>query len=78
VPVVGLAGGAALDARGRVLGMIDMRNAVLASAEPSSAPMRLVAAGTIRNFLAAHRVALASGPGGDARDAIVRVICVRK
>jgi hypothetical protein len=78
VPVAGLSGGAALDAQGRVLGMVDMRNAVLASAEPAAAPVRLVSAATIRDFLARHHVSLASAPSGEARDSVVRVICVRK
>jgi len=78
VPMAGLAGGAALDAQGRVLGMVDMHNAVLASAEPSSAPVRLVAATTIREFLSRHQPSLTSVRGGDVRDSIVRVVCVRK
>jgi hypothetical protein len=78
MPVAGLAGGAALDAQARVLGMVDMRNAVLASAEATAAPVRLVSAATIRDFLSRHRVTPASAPGGDARDSIVRVVCVRK
>ena len=78
MPVVGLAGGAALDAQARVLGMVDTRNAVLASVEAMAAPVRLVAAATIRDFLSRHRVTPASAPGGDVRDSIVRVVCVRK
>jgi len=79
VPVAGLAGAAALDAQGRVLGIMTMRGMALASAEPAAAsPVRLVGAGAIRNFLTAHHVALAAADAGDARKAVVRIICVRK
>lgn len=79
VPVAGLAGAAALDAQGRVLGMMAMRGMALASAQPAAAsPVRLVGAGAIRNFLTAHHVAPAAADAGDARKAVVRIICVRK
>src|SRR6185312_9003900 len=79
VPVAGLAGAAALDAQGRVLGIMTMRGMALESAEPAAAsPVRLVGAGAIRNFLTAHHVALAAADAGDARKAVVRIICVRK
>ena len=56
-----------------------MRGMALASAEPAAAsPVRLVGAGAIRNFLTAHHVALAAADAGDARKAVVRIICVRK
>ena len=52
MPVAGLSGAAALDAQGRVLGMMAMRNAVLASVGAGGgSPVRLVGAGTIRDFL---------------------------
>ena len=79
VPVAGLSGAAALDAQGRVLGMMAMQGAMLASAGPAAAsPVRLVSAGTIRDFLTAHHVPLATELEGDARNSVVRVICVRK
>ena len=79
VPVAGLSGAAALDAQGRVLGMMAMQGAMLASAGPAAAsPVRLVSAGAIRDFLAAHHVPLATEQEGDARNSVVRVICVRK
>ena len=70
-PMAGFSGAAALDTQGQFLGMIEMRNFVLASIEPTAPPVRLITAETIRDFLAAHDV-------GDARAAVVRVICVRK
>jgi hypothetical protein len=76
MPVAGLSGAAALDPQGRVLGIMQMRNAPLASAEPAAPPVRLVAAADIRDFLAANKVVPPSGAGG-GKAAVVRVICVR-
>jgi hypothetical protein len=78
VPVAGFSGAAAFDAQGHVLGMMETRNAVVASTMPSAPPVWLVSAATIRGFLDAHHVPAAKMPAGEARDAIVRVICVRK
>jgi len=76
VPLGGFSGAAALDDKGRVLGMMETRNAQLASSENSLPPVRLVPAAAISDFLARYNVAAATGTG-DARAAIVRVICVR-
>jgi len=76
VPMAGFSGAAALDAQGQVLGMMEMRNFVLASTEPTAPPVRLIGAETIRTFLSEHNVPPAST--GDARSAVVRIICVRK
>ena len=76
-PMAGFSGAAALDAQGQVLGMMEMRNFVLASMEPAAPPVRLITAETIRDFLATHNVPPAP-QGGDAKAAVVRVICVRK
>ena len=77
VPMAGFSGAAALDAQGRVLGLTEMRNFVLASIEPAAPPVRLITADTIRNFLIAHNVVPAQ-QAGDARASVVRIICVRK
>ncbi|MGE5772647.1 MAG: trypsin-like peptidase domain-containing protein [Hyphomicrobiales bacterium] len=77
VPMAGFSGAAAVDAQGQFLGMMEMRNFVLASIEPSAPPVRLITTETIRTFLTAHNVPLASH-GGDAKTAVVRIICVRK
>ena len=53
VPMAGFSGAAALDAQGQVLGMMEMRNFVLASTEPAAPPVRLITAETIRAFLTA-------------------------
>jgi len=75
VPMAGLSGAAAIDSSGRFLGLTEMRNAVLASIQPS---VRLVRAETIRAFLDAHKVTQPAASPTDPRDAVVRVICVRK
>ena len=77
VPLAGFTGAAALDARGRVAGLMQMRNMVLASIEPAIPPVRLIATAAIRGFLDAHNVS-APSEGGDAKAAVVRLICVRK
>jgi hypothetical protein len=78
VPMAGFSGAAALDPQGRFLGMMEMRNAVLASIEPSAPPVRLVTAETIRGFMTAHNVAANDAPATDAKASVVRMICVRK
>jgi hypothetical protein len=78
VPMAGFAGAAALDGQGRFLGMMEMRNAVLASIEPAAPPVRLVTAQTIRGFLARQNVTANDAPGTDAKASVVRMICVRK
>jgi hypothetical protein len=55
-----------------------MRNAVLASAQPAPPPLRLIPAQAIRAFLEARDVAAVTAQSGDARAAVVRIICVRK
>jgi hypothetical protein len=45
-------------------------------ASTGAPPLRMIGADAIRRFLAAHGVA-AGGEAGNARAAVVRVICVR-
>ena len=78
VPMAGFSGAAALDGQGRFLGMMEMRNAVLASVEPSAPPVRLVTTEAIRGFLSSHHVAPTDTQNGDAKASVVRIICVRK
>lgn len=75
-PMAGFSGAAVLGDGGQVLGMMETRNAVLASNGPPIAPVHLVSAAAIRDFLKANDVTPVTS--GDARDAVVRVICVRK
>jgi len=76
-PMAGLAGAAAVDAQGHFAGIAELRSTQVASTEPVFAPVRLVGAAAIRDFLAAHNVTSAAA-SGDARAAVVRIICVRK
>ncbi len=78
VPMAGFSGAAAIDASGRFVGLTEMRNAVLASIQPSVPPVRLVRSDTIRAFLDAHKVAQPPASNADPRTAVVRIICVRK
>jgi hypothetical protein len=81
VPMAGFSGAAAVDGQGQVLGIMEMRNFVLASTEPAAPPVHLVPTESIRNFLAAHGVTPVT-QAGDAKSAVVaavvRIICVRK
>ena len=84
-PVAGFSGAAALDAQGRIAGMMETRNATpaggmqLASASPAAAapPVRLIPTATIGKFLAANKIGMAEH-GAAAQSCIVRIICVRK
>jgi len=75
-PMAGFSGAAALDTGGRFLGIVETRNFVLASAQPTLPPVRLISAAAIRDFLDQHHVEI--GGTADARAAAVRIICVRK
>ena len=79
VPGPGFTGAAALDAQGRLTGMVTLKPALVAGtgAGPQAALMPVE---TIRNFLDAQNVAPAASAltGDAAKAAIVRVICVRK
>jgi hypothetical protein len=77
VPMAGFSGAAALDAQGKFLGMMQMRNFVVASLDPAIPPVRLITVETIRNFLASHKI-VSAPQGDDAKAAVVRLICVRQ
>ncbi len=78
VPMAGFTGAAALDAKGQFVGIMETRNFMLASAEPTLPPVRLISTAAIRDFLDRQHVPLAQAVGSDARAAAVRIICVRK
>ena len=78
VPMAGFSGAAALDAQGRLLGMMEMGNAVLASVEAAAPPVRLVGANTIAGFLDRHHVQEAQTQTAEAKASVVQIICVRK
>ena len=78
-PPLGFSGAAALDASGRLIGMVVIRPSIVAGATlaPQAA---LVSRDKLVNFLEAHYVAPTSAPPGiePAKTSVVRVICVRK
>jgi hypothetical protein len=76
-PMAGLTGAAVVDAQGHFAGIAELRSTVVASADPTLPPVRLVGVTAIRDFLAAQGV-MPPAQGGDAKDAVVRIICVRK
>jgi peptidoglycan hydrolase-like protein with peptidoglycan-binding domain len=81
-PPPGFDGAAAIDAQGRLLGMIALKNGAAASAGSAAGPpsAMVVPAATLRKFLEAQSVTPASGGAGSdaAKAALVRVICVRR
>jgi hypothetical protein len=77
VPVAGFSGAPAIGRDGRVLGLIEISTAQLASAEPMAPPVRFVPAAAIRSFLASRKIALPDGDGA-GKAAVVRIICVRE
>jgi hypothetical protein len=74
-PLEGYAGAAALDAQGRLAGVLDMSDPHLAGTGVS--PLRLINAKAIRAFLSAHGIDADAQPG-EPRSGILRVVCVRK
>jgi hypothetical protein len=77
-PLAGFSGAVALDRQGRFVGMAEMRNAVVASTEPTLPPLLLVRPETIRDFLDAQHVPATAAQSADASASVVRIICVRK
>jgi Trypsin-like peptidase domain len=75
VPVAGFSGAAALDREGRLAGLVDLSSVAVAST--GAPPLRMIEASAIRAFLGREGVEPYEG-SGSARDAVVRVICVRK
>jgi hypothetical protein len=75
-PKLGFSGAAAIDAQGRFAGMVELQSTAVAGAGAVSQAM-LVSAETLRTFLQAQNIALATGRGA-IDQSVVRVICVRK
>jgi hypothetical protein len=79
-PSRGFVGGAAIDGEGRLAGMIDLSPAAIAGPAAGAGQTSFVPTATIRKFLEGAGVTPLTGRG-DAeavRNAVVRVICVRK
>jgi hypothetical protein len=81
-PPPGFDGAAAIDTQGRLFGMVQIKDTVVANAgsAASSASATIVPVETLRRFLDAQYVTPATGRMGTdaAKAAVVRVICVRK
>ena len=78
-PKLGFAGAAAVDTRGRVVGMVDLRPPVVAGSGGSAGQAAaLVPVETIRAFLQAQHVAPAAATSGSINQSVLRVVCVRK
>jgi Trypsin-like peptidase domain len=75
-PKPGFSGAAAVDAQGRLAGMVDLKSPVVAGASAVS-QAALVPAETLRAFLQAQNIAPSAGRA-TIDQSVVRVICVRK
>jgi len=75
-PKLGFSGAAAVDAQGRLAGMVDLSSTAVAGAGAVS-QATLIPAETLRAFLHAQNIAPASGRT-PIDQSVVRVICVRK
>jgi hypothetical protein len=76
VPQPGFSGAAAIDTQGRFVGIVDFKPASGTGSEPPVAQAVLVPAGSVRTFLAAHRIAATAARGTTERS-VLRVICLR-
>jgi hypothetical protein len=80
-PPLGFSGAAALGAQGRLVGVVQVRSAVVAGPSDGVAPAQLVPVEDVKTFLAERNVAPASAGATSveaAKASVVRVICVRK
>ncbi len=75
-PKLGFSGAAAVDPQGRFAGMVDLSSTAVAGAGAVS-QATLIPIETLRAFLQAQNIALASGRNA-IDQSVVRVICVRK
>jgi hypothetical protein len=76
-PKLGFAGAAAIDAQGRLAGVVKLVSPAVAGIDGVNLQSTLVPATAVRAFLAAQGVALAAAPSA-ADQSVLRVICVRK
>lgn len=79
-PILGFSGAPARDAEGRFAGLTALRVPLLAGpADSAAAPQAtLITADTVRSYLTGLGVKPAEGSTKDAKECVVRVICVRK
>lgn len=78
-PALGFSGAAALDGDGKFAGVARLKPAVVAGPAGTPLPSQalLVSADSVREFLKAKGVAVASG-ASDAKASVLRLVCVRK
>ena len=78
-PAVGFSGAAAIDADGKFAGLARLKPAVVAGPAGTPLPSQalLVSADSVREFLKAKGVTIASG-APDAKASVLRLVCVRK
>jgi len=79
-PKPGFSGAAALDARGRFAGMVNLNPSVVAGSGGAVPAVTLVSAETVRAFLQEHHIspAIAAIAATAAEQSVMRVICVRQ
>jgi hypothetical protein len=79
-PGLGFSGAAALDADGKFAGMALLKPVLVAGPTNGAAATQatLLGADVVRGFLKTNDVVAGSNTTGDAKAAVVRVICVRK
>jgi hypothetical protein len=76
VPKLGFSGAAAIDAQGRLAGVVELKAPVIAGS-PAGPQATLVPATAVHAFLQAQGIAVV--PGHPASEqSVVRVICVRR
>lgn len=78
-PALGFSGAAAIDSEGKFAGIARLKPAVVAGPAGTPLPSQalLVSADSVRDFLKAKGVAVASG-SSDAKASVLRLVCVRK
>lgn len=78
-PAVGFSGAAAIDSGGKFAGIARLKPAAVAGPAGTPLPSQalLVSADSVREFLKAKGVTVASGPS-DAKTSVLRLVCVRK
>ncbi len=79
-PKPGFSGAAALDARGRFAGIVELKPSIVAGGGAASQAATLVPADAVRAFLQEHHITPAAAAAGNAviDQSLVRVICVRQ
>lgn len=77
-PSIGFAGAAAIDTDGAFAGLAQLKPVVVAGPAPAATQAVLLSADVVRSFVKANGVVGETGKTGDAKESMVRLICVRK